>query len=75
MKNKMTKRDFNRMVAPMIENSNWKNRKTGLAQSAYCGTVLPIFIVGEMKIQAVNEQAAQDKYNKIISKRNRKQKQ
>lgn len=36
---------------------------------------LPTFEVNGMFIQAVNEQAAKDKYDKIISKRNRKQKQ
>lgn len=35
---------------------------------------LPTFEVNGMSIQAVNEQAAKDKYDKIISKRNRKQK-
>lgn len=37
-------------------------------------SLLPYFKVNDMEIQAVNEQTAIEKYNKIISKKNRKNK-
>lgn len=63
------------MAAAMMSDNplyadNLKHPKDNSAQST-----MPTFKVNGMFIQAVNEQAAQAKYDKIISKRNRKQKQ
>ena len=66
---------FQLMAAGLIfehpsHRDNFKHPEDDSAKSK-----MPTFEVNGMFIQAVNEQAAQNKYNKIISKRNRKQKQ